>query len=133
MNTCISSILVVLAILSFADYSVADGDRHLNENLNQATVKKTKYGWQCAGVTCPIKFTASCKVTKILKPSDLQHTELLILCMDKNDKPMCGITRTRKGVIQEVLDVDENGNTIYDKKEVISENDGTKIPRCPRK
>jgi len=53
--------------------------------------------------------------------------------MDKNDKPMCGITRTRKGVIQEVLDVDENGNTIYDKKEVISENDGTKIPRCPRK
>ncbi|KRK05166.1 uncharacterized protein Dyak_GE28095 [Drosophila yakuba] len=129
----ISSILLVVTILSFTAYSAGDGDRHLNENLNEATVKKTKDGWQCAGVTCPKEFTASCKVTKVLKPSDLQHTELLILCMDKHDKPRCGITRTRKGVIQEVLSVDEDGNSIYDQKEVISENDGTKIPRCPRK
>jgi len=59
MNIFISLILVVLAILSFADHTVvrvnpymeyygsyiyfkADGDRHLNEDLNRATVKKTK-------------------------------------------------------------------------------------------
>ncbi|XP_052848304.1 uncharacterized protein LOC128259781 isoform X2 [Drosophila gunungcola] len=135
MNIVLSLILTVVVCLCIPADSEAKADAfaHLNEDMNKALVKKSKNGWQCAGVTCPKKFTASCKVTKVLKPSDKLDHDLLIICMDKDDKVRCGITRSRKGQIQEVLDMDEDGNTTYEQKEVITTNDGTKIPRCPRK
>ncbi|XP_016990820.1 uncharacterized protein LOC108052832 [Drosophila rhopaloa] len=141
MNICLSFLLTVVVSLCYPIDSEAeninslksDAFAHLNEDMNKAVVEKNKNGWQCAGVTCPKKFTASCKVTKVLKPSEKLDHDLLIICMDKNNKVRCGITRSRKGQMQEVLDMDEEGNTTYEQKEVITTNDGTKIPRCPRR
>nr|XP_016940235.2 uncharacterized protein LOC108017637 [Drosophila suzukii]XP_016940236.2 uncharacterized protein LOC108017637 [Drosophila suzukii] len=127
MNASLPLLLVVVASLSIS----VDSYGHLNENMNKATVKKTKDGWQCAGVTCPKKFTSYCTVTKILKPTEKLHTELLILCMDNKNKARCGVTRTRKGETEQLLEVDEDGNTRYSQKESITITDGTTIPRCP--
>jgi len=146
MNASLPLLLVVVASLSIS----VDSYGHLNENMNKATVKKTKGkcwfylqarmhvivylsldGWQCAGVTCPKKFTSYCTVTKILKPTEKLHTELLILCMDNKNKARCGVTRTRKGETEQLLEVDEDGNTRYSQKESITITDGTTIPRCP--
>ncbi|XP_037721179.1 uncharacterized protein LOC119554371 [Drosophila subpulchrella] len=127
MNACLPLLLVVVASLSIS----VDSYGHLNENMNKATVKKTKDGWQCAGVTCPKKFTSYCTVTKILKPTEKLHTELLILCMDNKNKPRCGVTRTIKGETEKLLEVDEDGNTRYSEKESITVIEGTTIPRCP--
>ncbi|KAH8368033.1 hypothetical protein KR084_005983 [Drosophila pseudotakahashii] len=127
MNVCLGLILIVVASVSIPVHSYS----HLNEDMNKVSVKKTKDGWQCGGIMCPKKFTAYCTVTKILQPTEKVHTELLILCMDKNNKAKCGITRTRKGVIRKLLEVDEDGNTQYALVESISVEDGTRIPRCP--
>ncbi|XP_016940235.4 uncharacterized protein Sfp78E [Drosophila suzukii] len=127
MNASLPLLLVVVASLSIS----VDSYGHLNENMNKATVKKTKDGWQCAGVTCPKKFTSYCTVTKILKPTEKLHTELLILCMDNKNKARCGVTRTRKGETEQLLEVDEDGNTRYSQKESVTTIDGTTIPRCP--
>ncbi|XP_043950989.1 uncharacterized protein LOC108030730 [Drosophila biarmipes] len=127
MNDCLFLVLFVVASLSISVKSYS----HLNENMSMAVIKKTKDGWQCAGVTCPIKFTSYCTVTKILKPTENLHSELLILCMDNKNKARCGITRTRKGETVKFLDLDEHGNTRYSQKESITVIDGTTIPRCP--
>ncbi|XP_017042423.1 uncharacterized protein LOC108088918 [Drosophila ficusphila] len=121
-----------LGISVYGQIQKADPLENVNTDMERAEVRKTKDGWECAGMICP-KFTASCRVTKVLYPSQLIDHFLLIICMDKTQKKKCGLTRSRRGEIKEILEVDDEGNTVMVKREVISTNDGTAIPLCPRK
>lgn len=82
---------------------------------------------------CPQPRTASCKTTSILKPNEKLEHDLLVACMDANNKIFCGITRSSRVAEREVVEVNDEGEMEYRYKETIVATEGRSIPRCLRK
>ncbi|XP_020803103.1 uncharacterized protein LOC110179836 [Drosophila serrata] len=132
--------LLLLAIFAALYINTSSTEGNLEESIINPTpdmlltqVRKTKNGWFCAGVYCPKKNTASCKTTSILKPTEKIEHDLVVLCLNATNYPFCGITRSSRVVVQEIVELGDDGNMEYVSKERITTREGISIPYCPIK
>ncbi|KAH8315703.1 hypothetical protein KR059_009316 [Drosophila kikkawai] len=126
--------LAALYIYTGSASRVSEDDLHKPKpEMLLTQVKKTKNGWYCAGVYCPIERTESCKTTSILKPTINIDHDLVVLCLDGKNFPFCGITRSSRVENISVVELNDHGDMEYVRKERVHTSEGISVPICAKR